>query len=144
MISFHNLVQSIHMTTCRSMFSEAKACARVARSGENCCELAGSLLYTSKKSRAVWKKEKEKKKSRGCQRAMSFPSPLTKNIKKTNGSGFRRWTRMEYRFDISVESSMSRGLQLKTKNYQLKKTVKRRKELGIRSFFKKPCINWYL
>ena len=44
-ISFHNLVRSIHPTTCRSMFSEANACARVAGSGENCCELAGSLLY---------------------------------------------------------------------------------------------------
>ena len=45
---------------------------------------------------------------------------------------------MEYRFDIGVESSMSRGLQLK-------KPMKRRKELGsevdIRSFFKKPRIN---
>ena len=44
-ISFHNLVRSIHPTTCRSMFSEVNACARVAGSGENCCELAGSLLY---------------------------------------------------------------------------------------------------
>ena len=55
LISFRNLVQSIHPTTCRSMFSEANACARVARSGENCCELAGSLLYTFEKSRAVRK-----------------------------------------------------------------------------------------
>jgi len=54
-ISFRNLVWSIHLTTCRSMFSEANACARVARSGENCCELAGSLLYTTEKSRAVRK-----------------------------------------------------------------------------------------
>ena len=35
LISFRNLVRSIHPTTCRSMFSEANACARVARSGEN-------------------------------------------------------------------------------------------------------------
>ena len=55
LISFRNLVWSIHSTTCRSMFSEANACARVARSGENCCELAGSLLYTFEKSRAVRK-----------------------------------------------------------------------------------------
>ncbi len=53
-ISFHNLVRSIHPTTCRSMFSEANACARVVGSSEN-CELAGSLLYTSEKSRAVRK-----------------------------------------------------------------------------------------
>ena len=39
--------------TYRSMFSEANACAHVAGSGENCCELAGSLLYTTEKSRAV-------------------------------------------------------------------------------------------
>ena len=72
LISFRNLVRSIHPTTCRSMFSEANACTRVAGSDENCCELAGSLLYTSEKSRAVWKK---------CcvwQRAVRFPSPLTK------------------------------------------------------------------
>ena len=50
------LVQSIHPTTCRSMFSEANACARVARSGEN-CELAGSLLHPHEKSRAVRKKK---------------------------------------------------------------------------------------
>ncbi len=55
LISFRNLVRSIHPTTCRSMFSEANACARVAGSGENCCELAGSLLYTFEKSRAVRK-----------------------------------------------------------------------------------------
>ena len=87
-ILFRNLVQSIHPTTCRSMFSEANACRRVAGSGENCCELVGSLLCTSEKSRAVWKK------CRVCQRAMSFPLPLTK-MWKTNrtGSGFRRWTR---------------------------------------------------
>jgi len=54
-ILFRNLVRSIHPTTCRTMFSEANACARVAGSGEN-CELAGSLLYTSEKSRAVRKK----------------------------------------------------------------------------------------
>ena len=71
-ISFCNLVQSIHLTTFRSMFSEANACARIAGSGENCCELVGSLLYTLEKSRAV------KKKCHVCQRAMSFPSPLTK------------------------------------------------------------------
>ena len=115
-ISFHNLVRSIHPTTCRSMFSEANACARVAGSGENYCELVGSVLYTSEKSRAVWKK------CRVCQRAMSFPWPLTK-MWKTNGtgSGFRRWMRTEYRFNTDVESSMSWGLQLKkTKNYQLK------------------------
>ncbi len=53
LISFRNLVRSIHPTTCRSMFSEANACTRVAGSDENCCELAGSLLYTSEKSRAV-------------------------------------------------------------------------------------------
>ena len=45
-ILFRNLVQSIHPTTCRSMFSEANACACVARSGENCCKLAGSMPYT--------------------------------------------------------------------------------------------------
>ena len=32
-ILFRNLVQSIHPTTCRSMFSEANACRRVAGSG---------------------------------------------------------------------------------------------------------------
>ena len=108
MISFCNLVWSIHPTTCTSMFSEANACARVAGSGENCCKLVGSLPYTPEKSRAVWKKICV------CQRAMSFPSPLTK-MEKTNGtgSGFKRWTRSEYCFDIGVESSMSRGLQLK-------------------------------
>ena len=105
-ISFCNLVRSIHPTTCRSMFSEANACTLVAGSGENCCELAGSLLYTSEKSRAV------RKKCCVCQRAMSFLSALTK-IWKTNGSGFRRLTRTEYRFDTDVESSMSRGLQQK-------------------------------
>jgi len=55
----------------------------------------------------------------------------------------------EYRFDIGVESSTSRGLQLKKLNiiilYQLKKPMKWRKYLGsevdIRSFFKKPRIN---
>ena len=110
-ISFRNLVRSIHPTTCRSMFSEANACARIAGSGENCCELAGSLLYTSEKSRAVWKK------CRVCQKAMSFPSPLTK-MWKTNGtgSGFRRWMRTEYRFNTDVESLISRGLQLKITN----------------------------
>ena len=109
-ISFHNLVRSIHLTTCRSRFSEANACTRIARSGENCCELVGSVLYTSEKSRAV------RKKCRVCQRAMSFPWPLTK-MWKTNGtgSGFRRWTWLEYRFDTDVESSMSRGLQLNNK-----------------------------
>ena len=107
-ISFRNLVRSIHLTTCRSMFSEANTCAHVAGSGENCCELVGSLLYTSEKSRAVWKK------CRVCQRAMSFLSPLTK-MWKTNGtgSGFTRWTWTEYRFNTDVGSSMSRGLQLK-------------------------------
>ena len=55
LISFRNLVRSIHPTTCRSMFSEANTCARVAGSGENCCKLAGSLLYTFEKSRAVRK-----------------------------------------------------------------------------------------
>ena len=80
-----------------------------AGSGENCCELAGSLLDTSEKSRAV-----RKKKCCVCQKAMSYPSPLTK-MWKTNGtgSGFRWWTRTEYHFDTDVESSMSRGLQLK-------------------------------
>ena len=71
-ISFHNLIRSIYPTTCRSMFSEANACARIAGSGEDCWELAGSLLYTSEESRAV------RKKCRVCQRAMSFPSPMTK------------------------------------------------------------------
>ena len=33
--------------------------------------------------------------------------------KKTNGSGFRRCTQTEYRFDIGVKGSMSQGLQLK-------------------------------
>ena len=141
-ISFCNLVRSIHLTTCRSMFSEANACTRVAGSGENCCELAGSQLYTSEKSRA------DRKKCRVCQRAMSFPLPLTR-MWKTNGtgSGFRRWTRSEYCFDTDVESLMSRGLQLKNYKLSTKKPVKRRKELGsevdIRSFFKKPRINWY-
>ena len=48
-ISFRNLVRSIHPTTwtCRSMFSQANACTRIAGSAENCCELAGSLLYTT-------------------------------------------------------------------------------------------------
>ena len=93
-ISFCNLVRSRHPTTCRSRFSEANTCVRVAGSGENCCELAGSVLYSSEKSRAVWKK------CCVCQRAMSFPWPLTK-MWKTNGtgSGFRRWTQTEYRFD---------------------------------------------
>ena len=45
-ISFRNLVRSIHPTTCRAMFSEANACARIVRSGENCCKLAGSVPYT--------------------------------------------------------------------------------------------------
>ena len=36
LISFRSLVRSIHPTTCRSTFSEANACARVAGSGENC------------------------------------------------------------------------------------------------------------
>ena len=44
-ILFCNLVQSIRPTTCRSMFSEANACARVAGSGEN-CKLVGSVPYT--------------------------------------------------------------------------------------------------
>ena len=52
-ISFRSLVRSIHPTTCRSMFSEANACTHIAGGGENCCELAGSLLYTTEKSRAV-------------------------------------------------------------------------------------------
>ena len=55
-ILFCNLVLSMHPTTCRSMFSDANACTRISRSGENCCELAGSLLYTTEKSRAVRKK----------------------------------------------------------------------------------------
>ena len=38
---------------------------------------------------------------------------IDKNVKKTNGSGFRRWMRSEYCFDIGVECLMSRGLQLK-------------------------------
>ena len=40
---------------------------------------------------------------------------IDKNVKNPNGtgSGFRRWTRTEYRFDIGVEGLMSRGLQLK-------------------------------
>ena len=38
------------------MFSEANTCARIAGSGENCCQLAGSMLYTTEKSRAVFKK----------------------------------------------------------------------------------------
>ena len=137
-ISFCNLVWSIHPTTCRSMFSEANACARVAGSGENCCELAGSLLYTSEKSRAV------RKNAVFVRGLWAFRCHWQKCKNKTNGSGFRRWTRSEYRFNIGVESLMSRGLQLK--NYKIK-TIKRRKELGsevdIRSFFKKPCINWY-
>ena len=45
----------------------------VARSGENCCELAGSLLNT------FWESpEQFEKKCHVYQRAMSFPSPLTK------------------------------------------------------------------
>ena len=55
LISVRSLVRSIHPTTCRSMFSEANACACIAGSGENCCQLAGSVLYTTEKSRAVRK-----------------------------------------------------------------------------------------
>ncbi len=108
LISFRNLVRSIHPTTCRSMFSEANACARVAGSGENCCELAGSLLYTFEKSRAV-------RKNAVFVRGLWAFRRHWQKCKKTNGtgSGFRRWTRTEYRFDIGVEGSMSRGLQLK-------------------------------
>ena len=104
LISFRNLVRSIHTTTYRSMFSEANACARVARSGENFWDLAGSLLYTSEKSRAV-------RKNAVFVRGLWAFCRHWQKCKKTNGtgSGFRRWTRTEYRFDIS----MSRGLQLK-------------------------------
>ena len=108
-ISFRSLIRSIHLTTCRSMFSEANACTRVAGSGENCCELAGSLLYTSEKSRAVWKN------AMFVRGLWAFRRHWQKCKKHTNGtgSGFRRWTRTEYSFDIGVEGSMSRGLQLK-------------------------------
>ena len=60
--------------------------------------------HLSEKARAV------KKKCRVCQRETIFPSPLT-NMLKTNGigSGFWRWTQLEYHFVIGVESSMSQG-----------------------------------
>ena len=111
-ISFCNLVRSIHPTTCRSMFSEANACACVAGSGENCCELAGSQLYTSEKSRAV------RKNAVFVRGLWAFRHHWQKGKNKTNGtgSGFRRWTQTEYRFDIGVEGSMSQVLQLKVKN----------------------------
>ena len=134
-ISFRNLVRSIHPTTCRSMFSEANA-----RSGENCCELAGSLLYTFEKSRAV-------RKNTPClSEGYELSVTIDKNVKNkwnwkwiqevdVDGVPFRHWCR---KFD---------ELRVATKNYQTKKTMKRRKELGsevdIRSFFKKPRINWY-
>ena len=114
-ILFRNLVQSIHLTTCRSMFSEANACTRIAGSGEIFCELALYIwigyihwLYTSEKSRAVRKKCCL---SEGCELSVT----IDKCKKHTNGtgSGFRRWTRTEYHFDIGVEGSMSQGLQLK-------------------------------
>ena len=83
LISFRNLVRSIHPTTCRSMFSEANACTRVAGSGENCCELAGSLLYTSEKSRAVRKKcekQMELKVDSGGGRARSTVSTVMSKV----------------------------------------------------------------
>ena len=91
---FRNLVRSIHPTTCRSMFSEANVCALIAGSGEFFCELAGSVLYTTEKSRAVWKKML-------CLSEGYELSVVIDKMWKTNGtgSGFRRWTRTEYRFD---------------------------------------------
>ena len=123
-ISFRNLVRSIHLTTCRSMFSEANTCARIAGSGENFCELPGSLLYTSEKSRAVWKK------CRVCQRAMNFLLPLTKNVKNkwnwkwiqevdADRVPFWHWCR---KFDKP---------RVATKNYQLKKTNEKEKGTGF-------------
>ena len=105
LISFRNLVRSIHPTTCRSMFSEANACARVARSGENWRDPCFIHLRSPEQF------EKVPCLSEGYELSVA----IDKNVKKTNGtgSGFRRWTRTEYRFDIGVESSMSQGLHLK-------------------------------
>ena len=110
LISFRNLVRSIHPTTCRSMFSEANACARVARSGVNWRDPCFIHLRSPEQF------EKMPCLSGG------YELSIDKNVKKTNGTGsrFRRWTRTEYRFDIGVEGLMSQGLQLKKLNCQLK------------------------
>ena len=87
-ISFRNLVRSIHPTTCRSMFSEANACARVAGSGENCCQLAGSVLYATEKSRAV-----------------------RKNVVFVRGlwAFCRHWRKCEKQMELEVDSGGGRG-----------------------------------
>ena len=126
-ILFRNLVRSIHPTTCRSMFSEANMCTR--------CQKWWKLLWIGRiPALYIWEVQSSLNfffffKCHDCQRAMSFPSPLTK-MWKTNGSGFRRWMQSEYRFDIGVESSMSWGLQMKNLKLSTKKPMKRRKELG--------------
>ena len=135
-ISFRNLVRSIHPTTCRSMFSEANTCACVAGSSEDCCELAGSLLYTSEKSRAVRKKMPCL--SEGYELSVAIDKNVKKQTAVDSGGGhgvpFQHWCQ---KFDEPRVAAK--------KLFQ--KTMKRRKELGsdvdIRSFFKKPRINWY-
>ena len=89
LILFRNLVLSIHLTTCRSMFSEANTCARIAGSGENCCQLAGSMLYTTEKSRAV-----RKKNAVFVRRLWAFR---------------RHWQKCEKQMELEVDSGGGRG-----------------------------------
>ena len=125
MISFRNLVQSIHPTTCRSMFSEANACACVAESGENCCELAGSLLYTSEKSRAV-------KKNMLClSEGYELSVAIVKNVKNkwnwkwiqevdADGVPFQHWC---WKFDeLRVATKKQNIIKLKKTNEKEKGT----------------------
>ena len=116
------------------MGESTSACAHVAGSGEN-CELAGSLLYTSEKSRAV------RKKMPCLSEGYELSVAIDKNVKNkwqwiqevdAVGVLFRHWCQ---KFDEP---------RVATKKLY-KKTMKRRKELGsevdIRSFFKKPRVN---
>ena len=111
-ILFRNLVRSIHLTTCRSMFSEAK-CAHMLL---EVVKIGGiPALY-------IWSPEQFEKNDVFVGGLWAFRHHWQKWKTNGTGSGFRRWTRTEYHFDTDVESLMSRGLQLKknTKNYQWK------------------------
>ena len=134
LISFRNLDRSIHPTTCRSMFSDCQKWWKLLWIGgilfSNC-----SGLYTSEKSRAV------RKKCRVCQRAMSFLSLLTEMWERK-----RNWKWIQ-EVDVDRVPFQRWCRKFDKPRVATKKPMKRRKELGsevdIRSFFKKPRINWY-
>ena len=89
-ISCRNLVRSIHPTTCRSMFSEANTCARVAGSGENCCELAGSQLYNLRSPEQF---EKMPCLSEGCELSVAIDKNVKKQMKlEVDSGGGRGWS----------------------------------------------------